>query len=109
MGGPTLQVVRALHGFHAQLEQIIAHLERRTAMPRRKTLECPPPPVPGKGAASYSVGKPGRPNHFDEAKFRDVLNEFGGSLTRENKKDVTAKMGAGISTVWRWWKSLSNK
>ena len=78
-------------------------------MPRRKTLECPPPPVPGKGAASYSVGKPGRPNHFDEAKFRDVLNEFGGSLTRENKKDVTAKMGAGISTVWRWWKSLSNK
>ncbi len=71
--------------------------------------QCPPPPVPGKGAASYSVGKPGRPSHFDEAKFRDVLNEFGGSLTRENEKEVAAKMAAGIRTVWRWWKFLTTK
>ena len=69
--------------------------------------QCPPPPVPGKGAASYSVGKPGRPSHFDEAKFRDALNEFGGSLTRENEKDVAAKMGVSIRTLWNWNKRLS--
>ena len=69
--------------------------------------QCAPPPVPSKGAASYSVGKPGRPSHFDEGKFRDVLNDFGGSLTRENEKEVAAKMGVSIRTLWNWHKRLS--
>jgi hypothetical protein len=54
------------------------------------------------------VGKRGRPTAFDEGKFRAALDEFGGSLTRENEKEVAAKMAAGIRTVWRWWKSLTN-
>ncbi len=69
--------------------------------------QCAPPPVPSKGASSYSVGKPGRPTTFDEAKFRAVLDECGGSLTRENEDEVAAKFDVAVRTVWNWHKRLS--
>jgi len=69
--------------------------------------QCAPPPKSSKGSASYSTGRVGRPSNFDEAKFREVLAEFGGSLTRLNEKDVAAKLDAGIRTIWRWWNRLN--
>jgi len=69
--------------------------------------QCAQPPKPSKGAASYSTGRVGRPSNFDEAKFREVLAEFGGSLTRLNEKDVAARLDAGIRTIWRWWNRLN--
>ena len=50
-----------------------------------------------------------RPTHFHEGKSRAALDEFGGSLTRENEKEVAAKMAVTTRTLWRWWKSLSTK
>ncbi len=67
----------------------------------------PPPPSPGKGGASYSVGKRGRPTAFDEGKFRAALEEFGGSLTRQNEKEVAAKLAVSIRTIWNWHNRLS--
>ncbi|MBE2180636.1 MAG: AAA family ATPase [Chthoniobacterales bacterium] len=69
--------------------------------------QCAPPPAPSKGAASYSVGKPGRPSTFDEGKFRAVLDEFGGSLTRENENEVAAKFDVSVRTIWNWHKRFS--
>jgi hypothetical protein len=55
------------------------------------------------------VGKRGRPTAFDEGKFRAALDEFGGSLTRQNEKEIADKMAVTTRTLWRWWKSLSTK
>ena len=52
-------------------------------------------------------GNGGLERTFDEARFRDVLNEFGGSLTRESERDVAAIMGVPIRTLWNWRKRLS--
>lgn len=69
--------------------------------------QCPPPPSPNKGGATYSVGKRGRPTAFDEGKFRTALDEFGGSLTRQNEKEVAAKFAVSIRTIWNWHNRLS--
>jgi hypothetical protein len=56
--------------------------------------QCPPPPKPEKGA-KYSTGKRGRPSKFEEAAFRAVLAEFGGTLTRLFQ---FARSGTGTSS-----------
>lgn len=67
--------------------------------------QCAPPPKPSKNGF-YSTGKRGRPSNFDEAAFRAVLDEFGGSLTRQNEEKVAAKFAASIRTIWNWHKLL---
>jgi hypothetical protein len=60
--------------------------------------QCAPPPSPKKGAASYSVGKRGRPTAFDEGKCHDALDEFEGPLTRQNEKKAADKMAVTTRT-----------
>ena len=68
--------------------------------------QCAPPPKPSKGAASYSASKTGRPGKFEEAAFRAVLAEFGGSLTRQNEQQVAERLAVSIRTLWNWHKLL---
>jgi RecA-family ATPase len=68
--------------------------------------QCAPPPKPSKGAASYSTGKRGRPSKFEEAAFRAVLAEFGGTLTRQNEQQVAERLAVSIRTLWNWHKLL---
>ena len=67
--------------------------------------QCPPPPKPEKGA-KYSTGKRGRPSKFEEAAFRAVLAEFGGTLTRSNEQSVAERLAVSIRTLWNWHKLL---
>lgn len=71
--------------------------------------QCAQPPKPSKGAASYSTGKRGRPSKFEEAAFRAVLAEFGGSLTRQNEQKVADRLAVATRTAWRWWNALNSK
>jgi hypothetical protein len=51
--------------------------------------------------------KVGRPDTLDPGKFRAVLEEFGGSLTRQNQEEVAARMEKSVRTLWNWWKRLN--
>jgi len=57
-----------------------------------------------KPKTTYKVG---RPDTLDPGKFRAVLEEFGGSLTRQNEEEVAAKMEKSVRTLWNWWKRLN--
>ena len=71
--------------------------------------QCEPPVVateetkPGR----YKMG--GRPSTFDEGAFRAAIDAAGGTLTRENAAQIAAKMGAGVRTIWRWWKQMNER
>lgn len=78
---------------------------RHSAGPGICWEQCPPPQKPDKGA-KYSTGQRGRPSKFEEAAFRTVLAEFGGTLTRSNEQNVAERLAVSIRTLWNWHKLL---
>jgi hypothetical protein len=63
-----------------------------------------PPEARPRPTGRYRVG---RPSGFEPDKFRELLGEFGGSVTAQNVDAIADKTGRNTRTVWRWWKRLN--